>query len=109
MSTAARAVGMCITRRTAVISVVRPEPLRLTALATVSWPTGLWPSEAGTAVSGAAMSTARRSLVRVRRQLGLPKWCAVSVVTDQHVLPLSATLLARAGLPQGWTVAPDLA
>ncbi|GAA4732126.1 hypothetical protein [Phytohabitans rumicis] len=99
-------VGVCLTFDEAVLAVVRPDPLRLAALASVDLPAELW---AGGAAPVRALSAACRSLVRVRRRLRLPRWSPLAVVLDPalpagDVLPGSAVLLARAGLAQGWVV-----
>ena len=105
---AVRGVGICLAAQGAVVAVVWPDPPRLAALASVSWTTGVLRP---TARSGAS-ATARRALVKVRRRLRLPRWCAVAVVVgpslaNSDVLPRSAYLLARAGLVQSCVTTPD--
>ena len=107
---ATRSVGVHLTTRTVVMAVMRPGPLRLVALASLAWPLSLWRP----APAKAAMSTAHKALTQARRRLGLPRWCAVSVTADASLAApglsaLSATLFARAGLPQVWMIAPDRA
>jgi hypothetical protein len=101
--------------------VAQRYPLRLVAVATVTWPAELWWTGAP---PHAAMPAGRRVLTRARRRLGLPRWCPVAVVagpslsagapdpsagTPDWVSPHNAELLARAGLVVGWVIAPDRA
>lgn len=128
--TAVRGVGLCLEERDAVVAVVRPEPARLAAVASLALPPGWWqPSGSDRATAGADRAAARadrrsryavrRVLVRARRRLGLPRWCPLAVVAGPGladtggasvtVAARSAELLARAGLVQGWVVAADRA
>jgi hypothetical protein len=100
-------VGLCLTAGEAVVAVVRPDPPRLAALATVDLPDAVWHG-------GKPLSAACKSLVRVRRRLRLPRWSPVAVVVDPSLpagdlLPDSAALLARAGLAQGWVITVERA
>jgi len=110
-------VGLYLDTWGAVVALTRPDPLRLTAIAHVTWPSELWQPAGAPA---AAMSRARRMLARARRRLGLARWSAVAVVVGPTlgtgpggpppwVLPRGAELLARAGLAQGWVSTPDRA
>jgi hypothetical protein len=110
----ATGVGLCLGTTGAVLAVVRQYPMRLAAVATVTWPAQLWRPDP----TPAAMSAGRRVLARARRQLGLPRYCPVAVVagpslsaagTPDWVPVLGAQLLARAALVQGWTIAPNQA
>jgi hypothetical protein len=114
---------MCLAEREAVVAVVRPGPARLAAVASLALPPGWW--QAPGADRAAAMAdrrsrdAVRRVLVRMRRRLGLPRWCPLAVVAGPDladtggaaatVVVRSAELLARAGLVQGWVVAADRA
>ncbi|MFG1914904.1 hypothetical protein [Micromonospora sp. NPDC048898] len=73
-------VGVCPTATGVVVAVVRDAPLRLAAIAEVPGEPDDW-----------------RRLARVRRLLGLPRWCPVAVVTGRFPGPGGATL-ARARL-----------
>ncbi|WP_203911438.1 hypothetical protein, partial [Rhizocola hellebori] len=105
-----RGVGICLGESGAVIAVARSHPPRLIALASVSWPHGQWRQPGPSA-------TARRMLVRARRQLALPRWHPVSVVIGPSLagqilddtLAASAELFARAGWSQAWITTPDRA
>ncbi len=107
-------IGLCLGTAGAVMVVARQYPLRLAAVAAMTWPAELWWSDP----PPRAMSAGRRVLARARHRLGLPRWFPVAVVagpslspvgTPDWVPPRSAQLLARAGLAQGWVVAPDWA
>jgi len=108
-------VGLCLGAVGAVVVVARPDPLRLVAVAELTWPEELWqpaPPAAATA------SVGRRVLARARRRLGLPRWCPVAVVAgptlSSGVLPdwagaRAAQLLAQAALPLGSVISPGRA
>jgi hypothetical protein len=114
------AVGVCLADDGAVIAVVRGGPSGLAVIASATWPSLLSVPEPGSVraslpYGGASLATARRMLARARRQLGLPRWQSVAVVLAPDLIdhrdtgsvrPRSAELLARAGLAQGWLVAP---
>jgi hypothetical protein len=112
------AVGLWLGPRGAVIALIRPDPLRLAAIASVSWPA------AGSGPDRPPVPPdARRGLARARRRLGLPRWCPVAVVVEPvadpagaevgsrgtGIGPGNAELLARSGLAAGWSIPPDRA
>ncbi|HEX6686001.1 MAG TPA: hypothetical protein VF062_24705 [Candidatus Limnocylindrales bacterium] len=108
-------VGLCLDTRGAVIAVVRQNPLRVAAVATVTWPVALWRPDPP---SRDAMSAGRRVLAQARQRLRLPRWCPVVVVagpslstggTPDWVSSRGAELLARATLAQGWAITPEWA
>jgi hypothetical protein len=103
-----RAVGLCLGLDGATVVVIRPDPARLVAIATVAWPVGFGPSA----------TVARRTLARTRSRLRLPRWHRISVVlgpslSDRggtaELLAGTAELLARCGLVQGWLITPQRA
>jgi hypothetical protein len=106
------AVGLCLTTTGAVVALVRPDPLRLIAVAQVSGHGAMWRPDRG---SG-PWPTAWRMLVRARWRLGLPRWCPVSVVCGPSlrdgyrnaadVVARSAEALARSGLVQAAVIEP---
>jgi hypothetical protein len=94
------------------MAVARQQPMRLAAVADLTWPLELWRPDPPAA---ATISVGRRVLVRARHRLRLPRWCPVAVVPGPSlsagVIPewlggRAAQLLARAGLAQGWVIAP---
>jgi hypothetical protein len=99
-----RLVGMYWEVRSAVVAVVRPEPLRLVAIAEVALPLDLgWPDP-----QRSAGSLALRALTRTRKQLGLPRWFPISLAAESAAaVPVYAVLLARAELPVAWRPTPD--
>jgi hypothetical protein len=102
-----RAVGLCLGLDGATVVVLRPNPARLVAIATVAWPAGLGPSA----------PVARRTLARTRSRLRLPRWHRISVVlgpslsepAGAELLAGTAELLARCALVQGWLITPQRA
>lgn len=111
----ATGIGLCLGTAGAVMAVARQNPLRLAAVAALTWPVELWRPDPPPRV---AMTAARRVLAKARHRLGLPRWCLVAVVagpslspvgTPDWVPPRGAELLARAALAQGWVIAPDRA
>ncbi|MEV4715225.1 hypothetical protein [Micromonospora sp. NPDC049374] len=66
-SQSAYGVGVCLSTHGVVVAVVRDNPIRLAAVAEVT----------GNLAGAKPLS---RRLARARRQLGLPRWCSVSIV-----------------------------
>jgi hypothetical protein len=86
-------VGVRLEAATAVVAVVRPQPLRLTAVAEVELPLDL---------SRRDQQLAERAFARTRRQLGLPRWYPVALSAEPGpAVAAYAVLLARVGLPVG--------